>query len=80
MLGKPVSMVAKRVAIHIRLPLIAPEELKEVEEENEKDNLLHVIVFIVYCLAVRVCVHTDMQGSESITLIFSMFTMHVTYT
>ena len=40
-LSRTVQEVASRVAPYIRLPLLAPEELRVVEEEN-KDKLLHV--------------------------------------
>ena len=41
-LSKPVSGVAKDVVPHIRLPVLSPEELGAVEEENRKDHLLNV--------------------------------------
>ena len=34
--------VAKPVVQHLRLPLLSPEELKAVEEENKKDGLIPV--------------------------------------
>ena len=40
--NKPVHVIAKPVVIHLRLPLLSPEELKTVEEENEKDGLIPV--------------------------------------
>ena len=36
------SGVAKDVVPHIRLPVLSPEELGAVEEENRKDHLLNV--------------------------------------
>ena len=42
MLGKPISEIAKRVVEHIRLPLLAPDELKEVDEECQRDRLIAV--------------------------------------
>ena len=41
-LQKSISAVAKKVVPHIRLPLLAPDELKQVEEENVKDKMLPV--------------------------------------
>ncbi|XP_067935690.1 BTB/POZ domain-containing protein 19-like isoform X2 [Watersipora subatra] len=41
-LGKPISEIAKRVVEHIRLPLLAPDELKEVDEECQRDRLIAV--------------------------------------
>ena len=40
-MSKPIGVVAKRVVPNIRLPLLSPEELSSVEEEN-KDKLLNV--------------------------------------
>ena len=40
--NKPVHVVAKPVVVFLRLPLLSPEELKTVEEENEKDGLIPV--------------------------------------
>lgn len=41
-LGKRASDVAKNVINHMRLPLLSPEELKDVEVENNKDHLIPV--------------------------------------
>ncbi|XP_013397826.1 BTB/POZ domain-containing protein 19 [Lingula anatina] len=41
-IGKPITEVSKSVAQHIRLPLLSPDELTEVEKENKKDNLIPV--------------------------------------
>ena len=49
-LGKPIDVVAEKVSPHIRLPLLAPEELSRVEEQNRRDNLLHVSVACVRVL------------------------------
>ncbi|KAF6036692.1 BTBD19 [Bugula neritina] len=38
-LGKPISEIAKKVVEHIRLPLLSPDELKEVDEECQRDRL-----------------------------------------
>ena len=43
-LGKPVSQVARRVSGHIRLPLLSPQELRSVEEENKDTKLFSVSV------------------------------------
>lgn len=42
MLGKPISEIAKRVVENVRLPLLSPDELKEVDEECLKDRLIAV--------------------------------------
>ena len=54
-LGKPIDVVAEKVSPHIRLPLLAPEELSRVEEQNRKDNLLHVRALDYKWLTVRAC-------------------------
>lgn len=41
-LGKPISEIAKKVVEHIRLPLLSPDELKEVDEECQRDRLIAV--------------------------------------
>ena len=41
-LGKPISEIAKRVVEHIRLPLLSPDELKDVDEECQRDRLIAV--------------------------------------
>lgn len=40
--GKSISEVAKKVVQHIRLPLLAPEELHNVEEDCRRDELIAV--------------------------------------
>lgn len=45
-LGKPISEIAKRVVEHIRLPLLSPDELKEVDEECLKDRLIAVSIYV----------------------------------
>ena len=50
--NKPVHVVAKPVVAFLRLPLLSPEELKTVEEENEKDGLIPVRIRLsieTYC-------------------------------
>lgn len=42
MLGKPISEIARKVVEHIRLPLLGPEELKDVDEECQRDRLIAV--------------------------------------
>ena len=41
-LGKSVAEVAQNVIKHVRLSLLTPEELKQVEQENEKDKMIPV--------------------------------------
>ncbi|KAL5014541.1 hypothetical protein ScPMuIL_008811 [Solemya velum] len=41
-LSKPISEVAQSVVIHLRLPLLSPEELEHLEQENQKDNFIPV--------------------------------------
>ena len=41
-LGKSVAEVAQNVIKHVRLALLTPEELKQVEQENEKDRMIPV--------------------------------------
>lgn len=41
-LGKSVTAVSKRVIGQVRLPLLSPEELNQVEEDNQKDKLIAV--------------------------------------
>ena len=41
-LGKSVAEVAQNVINHVRLSLLTPEELKQVEQENEKDKMIPV--------------------------------------
>ena len=41
-LGKSVAEVAQNVVKHVRLALLTPEELKQVEQENEKDRVIPV--------------------------------------
>ena len=41
-LGKSVAQMAKAVVPHIRLPLLSPEELRQVEVENKTDNMIPV--------------------------------------
>ena len=45
---KSIAAVAKKVVNYIRLPLLAPEELKTIEDENSKDKMIPV----GYCLVV----------------------------
>jgi len=58
-LGKPINEIAKRVVEHIRLPLLSADELKEVDEECQKDKLIAVstealvIFFFSVGLAIR---------------------------
>ena len=40
--GKSVAEVAQNVIKHVRLSLLTPEELKQVEQENEKDKMIPV--------------------------------------
>lgn len=40
--GKTLQVVAKKVIIHVRLPLFTPQQLKEVEKENKKDKIIPV--------------------------------------
>ena len=41
-LGKSVAQMAKKTVPHIRLPLLSPEELRQVEDESKKDNMIPV--------------------------------------
>ena len=41
-LGKSIAQMAKKAVPHIRLPLLSPEELKQVEDESKKDNMIPV--------------------------------------
>lgn len=41
-LGKSVAEVAQNVIKHVRLALLTPEELKQVELDNEKDRMIPV--------------------------------------
>lgn len=41
-LGKSVAEVAQNVIKYVRLALLTPEELKQVEQENEKDRMIPV--------------------------------------
>ena len=41
-LGKSVAEVAQNVIKHVRLSLLTPEELKQVEQENEKEKMIPV--------------------------------------
>ena len=41
-LGKSLAEVAQNVIKHVRLSLLTPEELKQVEQENEKDKMIPV--------------------------------------
>ena len=55
-LGKPVHVVAEKVSPHVRLALLSPDELGRVEEQNRKDNLLHVGVVQMFAVVVVVVV------------------------
>lgn len=44
-MGKSASEVARNPIVHIRLPLLTPEELKKLETENKKDNIFPVDLF-----------------------------------
>ena len=41
-LSKSVAEVAQNVIKYVRLPLLTPEELKQVEVDNEKDRMIPV--------------------------------------
>merc|ERR1712150_101862 len=41
-MGKSIQQVCRKVSPHIRLPLITPEELKVIEDDNKKDKMLSV--------------------------------------
>jgi len=41
-LGKSITDMSRAVVPHIRLPLLSPEELKQVEDESKKDKLIPV--------------------------------------
>jgi uncharacterized membrane protein len=41
-IGKSVQVLAKKVIVHVRLPLFTPQQLKEVEKENKKDKMIPV--------------------------------------
>ena len=41
-MGRKPADVAKNVIGYVRLPLLSPEELKDVEVENSKDHLITV--------------------------------------
>ena len=43
--GKSLPVVAKKVIVHVRLPLFTPQQLKEVEKENKKDKIIPVKKF-----------------------------------
>ncbi|KAK2173384.1 hypothetical protein NP493_879g00023 [Ridgeia piscesae] len=44
-LGKSITDMSRAVVPHIRLPLLSPEELKQVEDESKKDKLIPVEQF-----------------------------------
>ena len=58
--------VAKPVVQHLRLPLLSPEELKAVEEENKKDGLIpvslqiHNYQILLYSLCCLIQKHSAM--------------------
>ena len=41
-MNKTVQQTAEQVVVHVRLPLLSPEELQEIEQQNEKDSLIPV--------------------------------------
>ena len=41
-LGKSITDMSRAVVPHVRLPLLSPEELKQVEDESKKDKLIPV--------------------------------------
>ena len=41
-LGRSLAEVAQNVIKYVRLSLLMPEELKQIEQENEKDRMIPV--------------------------------------
>lgn len=54
-LGKPISEIAKKVVEHIRLPLLSPDELKDVDEECQRDRLIAVSNQSRFCVLSASC-------------------------
>ena len=71
MANKPVHVVAKPVVAFIRLPLLSPEELKTVEEENKKDGLIPVCIKLSietfkYCSCINVFTQARLLHSKNL--------------